>query len=254
MIESALYTGRVTHSRHEPRRHVFSYRTNMLALNLDQLPSLRLGPALGVEQPALMTFHRSDYRGDSSRPLKQTILDEVSEKLGTRPTGEVLLLTQVRSFGFVFNPVSFYYCFGEDGSLSAVLAEITNTPWKERHAYVLPASEGIAEGSFDKRFHVSPFFPMEQRYHWRFSAPGQHLTVEMRSEERGREVFRARLELNRRSLTRSHLIRAAIAQPLLSLKVPLAIYWESLRLWFKRTPFFEHPKSKTALSHDGGVR
>ena len=152
----------------------FEHELYMLYLDLDELGTLELAPLLGVESLGLLSFRRRDYFGDSQRPLKATVLDEVERVLGERPRGPVRLLTQVRSLGVAFNPVSFYYCFAEDGvTLRAVLAEITNTPWGERHAYVVAAdhgstADGGAGAEFAKRIHVSPFLPMDQRYAWRF--------------------------------------------------------------------------------------
>jgi len=165
----------------------------------------------------------------------------------------VRLLTQVRSFGKVFNPVSFYYCFAEDGTtLRAVLAEITNTPWGERHAYVVPACEEGARLAFTKAFHVSPFLPMDQRYDWRYSVPGAALSVEMRNGGRDGEAFRARLTLGRRPLTRASLAAVALGQPFMSWRILAWIYGHALRLWLGGAPVFEHPKS-TRMPTLGGA-
>ena len=138
---SAIYVGTVAHVRRGPKANAFRYRQFMLYLDLDELENLKLGRIFGVERAGPLSFHRSDYRGDSSRALKQVVLDDVERELGERPTGPVRMLTHVRSFGYVFNPVTFYYCFDADGeTLRAIVAEITNTPWQERHAYVLRAN------------------------------------------------------------------------------------------------------------------
>jgi DUF1365 family protein len=145
--------------------------------------------------------------------------------------------------------VSFYYCYDADGtSLRAVLAEITNTPWNERHAYVLRAGEDGADETFAKAFHVSPFLPMEQRYRWRLPVPGESLVVEMENEENGRAAFRARLSLERRPLTRSGLVGMALSRPLMSARILLSIYWQAFRLWLKGAPFYAHPKTRIAAT------
>jgi uncharacterized protein len=176
------------------------------------------------------------------------VRDRGEKALGFRPAGPVRLLTHVRSLGYVFNPVSFYFCHGEDGALRAVVAEITNTPWKERHAYVLPATRDGASATFDKRFHVSPFFPMEQTYSWRLSAPDERLRVEMVNRERGAEVFRAALTLERTAWSPGALRRVTWLQPLMAWKVHAAIYWQALRLWVKGTPFHVHPAKRAAAA------
>ena len=161
----------------------------------------------------------------------------------------ITLITNLRVFGYVFNPVSFYYCFGADGrSLEAVVAEITNTPWGERHAYVVRAGPDGAVCAFAKRFHVSPFFGMEQVYRWTLGAPGERLRVEMRNEEGGREVFGAVLSLRRRAWSAGALWRTALGLPLMAWKVHAAIYWQALRLWVKGVPFHVHPAKRAAAA------
>ena len=235
---SAIYSGVVSHARRGARAHAFSYRMYMLYLDLDELPGL-----------GLRSFRRSDYLGDPSRDLAGEVRDRVEAALGFRPAGPVRLLTHVRSLGYVFNPVSFYYCFDVGGQLlRAVVAEITNTPWGERHAYVLPAGPDGVVSSFDKAFHVSPFYPMEQAYDWRLPVPGQRLEVEMVNLEKGAEVFRARLSLRRKAFSASALRRAALLQPFMAWKVHAAIDWQALRLWVKGVPFHVHPARRPSAA------
>lgn len=251
MTASALYVGGLSHVRRQPR-HAFEHQLYMLYLDLDELKALELFPVLGVEAFGLLSFRRRDYRGDASRPLKQAVLDEVERVLGDRPHGPVRLLTQVRSLGAAFNPVSFYYCFDADGStLRAVLAEITNTPWGQRHAYVLAAQGGEANAEFPKEFHVSPFLGLDHQYVWHLPAPGPALSVEMRNEKDGSEVFRARLALERRPLTRAALLRVALTRPFMSLRILGWIYSHALKLWLKGAPFFAHPKYEPAIGPTG---
>jgi len=241
---TALYRGRVSHARTSPKTHAFSYATYMLALDLDDLDGAqRWMPLFGVERAALMSFRRRDYRGDPARSLADTIRDDVERELGARPTGAVVLLTHVRVFGFVFNPVSFYYCYDADDALVAVVAEITNTPWGERHAYVLRAQGGRASSSFAKTFHVSPFMPMSQRYAWDLSDLDGRVAIAMANLEDGARVFSAKLVMVREPLTRAALLRAALSVPLIGLNVVVSIYWQALLLFLKGTPRFVHPKS-----------
>jgi len=244
---SAIYRGRVTHARRGPGAHAFGYDLYMLYLDLDELPALlAAGGPLRGGRFGLLSFARQDYLAGAPS-LAESVRDRVERELGFRPTGPVRLLTHVRSLGYAFNPVSFYFCFAADGtSLEAVVAEITNTPWSERHAYVLRAAKGGAVASFPKRFHVSPFFPMEQRYRWDIGAPGERLRVEMANDEGGEEVFRARLELSRRPWSAGALWRAALLQPLMAWKVHAAIYWQALRLWMKGATFHTHPSKRAA--------
>jgi len=239
---SAFYLGRVSHVRYAPRRHAFSYRLGMLYLDLDELSALPPSALFGVERARPLSFRRRDYLGDPERPLKDAVLDEVERVLGERPAGPVRLLTQVRAFGYVFNPVSFYYCFDQSGAtLQAVVAEITNTPWGERHRYVIAGEGTGAQARFPKAFHVSPFFPMTQTYDWSFSAPAERLTVGMANEQSGHAVFRASLTLDRYPLSPRRLAGVALTLPLMGWLVHAAIYLQAFKLWCKRAPFFPHP-------------
>jgi DUF1365 family protein len=239
---SAIYLGRLVHRRLGPKPHAFAYRLYMLYLDLDELESLPASRWFGVERARPLSFRRRDYLGDPARPLKTQVLDEVERTLGFRPGGPVRLLTHVRSLGYVFNPVSFYYCFDDAGrEVQAVVSEITNTPWGERHRYVVRARAGGIEARFVKGFHVSPFLAMDQTYAWTFSAPGEQLRVRMRNEVQGSVVFRAQLALVRHPFTAAALRRVAVGLPLMSWRVHAAIYLQALRLWLKGAPFHPHP-------------
>lgn len=249
MTHSAVYEGSVRHDRLEPRAHSFRRCLFMLYLDLDELPGLFRGRWLwSGRRPNLVWFRRADFLGPSERPLKDAVLDRVEQELGRRPAGPVRMLTHLRTFGYVFNPVTFYYCFDEHERLEAVVAEITNTPWNERHAYVLDGagrSAGkVARRRFAKDFHVSPFFGLDQVYRWALRVPGRRLDVHMTNVERGRTVFTARLDLERRPLTAAALARVLVRYPLLTLRVHAAIYVQAFRLWLKRIPFFTHPSKR----------
>jgi hypothetical protein len=245
-VHSALYEGHLAHARKGPRPHRFTYRLHMLYLDLDETGEVfRRSMLLREGRFGLLSFFRGDYLGDPSRPLKQAVLDLVEARLGVRPAGPVRVLTLVRCLGYVFNPVSFYYCFGADGAtLEAVVAEITNTPWKERHAYVLAASDDAVRAVFDKAFHVSPFFDMAQRYRWLIPTPGDTLSVTMVNEQDGQDVFSATLALERHALTPARLLSVVLRQPLMAWLVHLGIYVQAFRLWRKRTPYFAHPAAR----------
>lgn len=247
-LSSAIYEGKLTHTRRGPRRHRFAYRLHMLLLDLDEIERDAL-PRVVFRRGRFgwFSYCRADYLGSPERPLKEAVLDLVHTRLGVRPDGPVRLLTQVRCFGYVFNPVSFYYCFAADGvTLQAIVAEITNTPWQERHAYVLPASTGEVRAVFDKAFHVSPFFAMSQRYRWLLTTPADALVVTMVNEEAGRDVFSATLALARRPLTSARLWALVCRQPLMAWRVHLGIYAQAFRLWLKKTPYFAHPARSSA--------
>jgi DUF1365 family protein len=145
------------------------------------------------------------------------------------------------------NPVSFYYCFGPDGErLDYIVAEINNTPWDERHQYVLGPDAELSGGPtkhyrFGKDFHVSPFMAMNQHYDWRFTTPGERLAVHMVNEEQGQPIFDATLRAERHELCAESIRNTLVRQPLMTGKVISAIYWHALRLRLKGTPFHDHP-------------
>jgi uncharacterized protein len=178
------------------------------------------------------------------------VRDRVERETGRRPAGPVRLLTHLRTFGHCFNPVSFYYCYDATGTrVETIVAEITNTPWGERHAYVLPTDPGQASGEpmrfrIGKVFHVSPFMPMDLDYDWRFTQPGARLAVHMCNRRAGETLFDATLALERREITGTSLARALVRHPVATLNVVTAIHWQALRLWLKRVPFHVHPSRR----------
>jgi uncharacterized protein len=252
-MNSCLYNGWVRHRRAGPTGHEFRYRIFMTYIDLKELPDLFSRFWLwSAERPALARFRRKDYFGAADKPLDAAIRDLVAKETGTRPTGPIRLLTHLRYFGYCFNPVSFYYCFDErDTHVETIVAEVTNTPWGERHAYVLPADSGTDQNGklrfrFDKRFHVSPFLPMDMQYDWRFSPPHDRLLVHMENFRAGEKAFDATLVLERQEITGGALARTLLAFPFITAKVSLAIYWQALRLWLKKAPFHTHPDKLTA--------
>lgn len=248
-----LYRGRVRHVRSTPVEHRFQYAHSLLALDLDTLAHAFEGiPFASLERPNLVSFRRRDYLGRADVPLAEAVRARARAELPTLRDGPITLLTQPRVLGFVFNPVSFYLLHEPDGrGLQAIVAEITNTPWNERHAYALAVARAERDGerlrfSFDKDFHVSPFLEMEVEYVWDFVLAGERLEVGMSCRREGREVFRADLRAERRPLTAGALARALLVQPALSLSAFAAIYWQALRLRLKGAAFHVHPQKRVA--------
>jgi len=255
-VRSALYEGRVYHDRLTPRRHRFQARVFLPLVDLGELERGEL--PIPTRWSPLAWFRRADYMGDPERCLREVVLDRVEAELGRRPEGPVALVGHLRSWLYVFNPVVFYYCYDREERLDAIVAEITNTPWDERHAYVLDARDsGPGAGHrwrFAKDFHVSPFHPMEHEYDWSFRTPGEHLTVHMENLEAGAKVFQAGLTAERRPLTRGSLVRALLRHPLLTWRVTAGIYVHAALLWLKRVPFHVHPSKRGASRPASAVR
>ena len=254
-MASCLYRGWVRHRRNEPVPHAFRYRICLLYLDLAELPDALDGRWLwSARRPALARWHRADHHGDPARSLDAEIRDLAESRTGRRPGGAIRLLTAPRVLGYGFNPVSFYYCFDAgDREVDCVIAEINNTPWGERHCYVLPATHNEGSASklrfrFGKDFHVSPFMPMDMSYDWRFSRPGNRLLVHMENWRDGAARFDATMTLDRVPITGRSLAGALLRYPLLPLKVTTAIYWQAFRLWAKGVPFHTHP-DKTGAGH-----
>jgi DUF1365 family protein len=248
-MKSAIYEGTIRHRRHRPRPNAFEYGLFFMFLDLGELPELfNLHPLWSRERLNAATFRRRDHFGDPAIPLDQAVRDLVESHTGTRPQGPIRMLTHLRYFGYCFNPASFYYCYdSSDRYVETHVLEIHNTPWLERHCYVL--DQRLNEHTFenwrryrlDKAFHVSPFIGMNIKYDMRFREPGETLGVHIIDREAGQILFDATLRLRRRVITRRSLGRVLMEYPLLTLKVSTMIYWQALRLTLKRTPFFDHP-------------
>jgi DUF1365 family protein len=249
-VTSAIYEGWVRHRRTTPKAHDFTYQVFMPYLRLDELPELLDQSWLwSARRPALARFKREDFLGDPALSLDEAVRQRVEEETGQRPTGPIYMLANLRYFGFLINPIACYYCMDESGEqLQYLVAEVTNTPWNERHSYVLTAEAGEdwLRTRFAKTFHVSPFHPMDMEYQWHSNTPGQRLCLHLANSQAGERVFDATMSLKRHPLTAGTLRRFLLRYPVMTAKVAGGIYWEALRIWLKGNPYFPHPSSTTA--------
>ena len=219
----------------------------MVWLDLTELSQAFRGRWLwSASRPAVARFRREDYLGPQDRSLETAVRDLVAARTGQRPVGAVRVLTHLRYFGYCFNPVTFYYCYDTEDRLETVVAEVTNTPWKERFQYVLPLNAAghtgdMHEWRFAKQFHVSPFLPMDMDYEWRCNTPRDALAVHIKNHRDGHEVFAATLALRRAPLTGRSLAAALAGFPFLTALVVARIHWQALRLWLKGNRFHLHP-------------
>jgi len=251
-VNSRLCQGWVSHRRLGPRVHAFRYRIGMFLVDLDEQPSLLgLSPWLAASRLAPLSWRERDYLPALTRsglPLADAARQLVAQACGTAPGGRVQLLTQPRCWGLSFNPVSFYFCHGDDGQLAAILLEVRNTPWRERYHYVLPVQPDTPHDfSVAKAFHVSPFLPLDMDYRLHFRLDGPRIRIHMENWRQGSKAFEADLALQCQALDRAAVHRYLLSFPWMSLRTVAAIYWQALRLLLKRTPIHDHAPSQGQL-------
>lgn len=235
---SAIYFGRVMHRRLRPVQHRFVYRVFSLLLDIDDVPHLAQGSRLfSHNRWNLFSFHDKDHGPRDGTALRPWIESQLRKAGIDTAGGPVRLLCFPRMFGYVFNPLSVWFCHRPDGELAAVLYEVSNT-FGEHHGYLLevPPGQGsrqIIRQSCAKRFYVSPFIDMAAVYRFRLREPGERLAILIREAVAEGELLIATLEGQRAEFRDAALLRAALAYPLMTLKVFAAIHWEALRLWRK---------------------
>jgi DUF1365 family protein len=243
-MESALYVGTLRHRRFEPKRHEFSYDLFMAFLDIDRLPELmRVSPFAGYDRFNWASFQERDHFGDPQLPLRERLRADATAHGVALPDGPIFLLTHLRYLGYVFNPVSFFYCYNAAGHLETILAEVKNT-FGESHNYWLD-QRSAGPRLHAKLMHVSPFMPMEMEYRFTMPAPrfepGARLVAQMNTLQSGRSCFDATLRMERRPWNAASLHSALLRFPWMTAKVIGAIHWEALQLYFKKLKVFTHP-------------
>lgn len=245
-LTSCIYHGWVRHRRFAPSTHRFQYKVFMMYIDLSELSDvLSKSPLWSTKRWALARFKRSDYFGDAQQDLHLAVRQLVNRELGLNLNGAVHMLSNFRYFGFIINPLSVYYCFDEARALRAMVLEVTNTPWGKSHCYVLPCdpNEKKQRISFTKALHVSPFHPINMTYKLCCTTPRDTLALHLENwtdENNEGCVFDATLGLQREEITGAALNRILIAYPFMTLKVFFGIYWQAMKLYFKKVPVFKY--------------
>ena len=264
VLNSAIYSGNLQHSRFGEKPHRFSYKIFMMYLDLDELEAVFSKSIFwSYKKPSLAWMKQSDYFIKSgistvkAPSLKKSVQQFVSTESGEPFSGRICLLTNIRYFGFIINPISCYYCFDEQEQLKYVVAEVTSTPWNEVHRYLLKMSQtnsvqNIHQIDFSKKLFVSPFMPMEMLYQWRSNTPGEQLWINLKNfqvsdsgeADKSNPVFDASLSLKRKEITTQSLNLILIQFPLMTVKIAVGIYWQALKILLKGIPLIKHSKKQ----------
>lgn len=241
--------GHVVHHRKTPHRHRFKYRMCWCLFDLDQLPQWMDRSKLWRHNRwALFSLRDTDYINSEPRPIKQKLQQFLAQQAGTAFCGQVFLFTHPRFLGYGFNSVNFYFCF-EQQKLQHIVSEITNTPWGEKHLYwhdcrTHAAVDGVHEFNFSKQFHISPFLAMDMQYLWRFTVTPENIGVNMAVDKNGVNVMNVVLDTKITPLMENNINSQPWMKWFQPWKMALGIYWQAAKLWFKKTPFYDHPKSQ----------
>ena len=254
-FQSTVYRGYVVHARLRPKRHRLRYTVFSLLLDLDELPKLdRKLRFFAYNGSAPLSFHDADHGPANGNQLRPWIEEQLAEAGIVTNGGAIRLLCYPRIFGYVFNPLSVYFCYQQSGELAAILYEVCNT-YRERHTYIIPvADEGraIVRQSCSKALYVSPFIDMEAVYRFRIVPPAEKVSVTIRQEDAEGLLLAASFFGSREDLTQWSLMRCFLGLPLLSVKVILGIHWEALKMWLKGFPIYQHSPSPTSVSSSVG--
>lgn len=241
---SSAYVGRVVHARKRPRAHRLKYSVFYLLLDLEELPQLsRKLRLFGYNRRGVFSFHERDHGPRDGANLRDWVGSQLEYAGIAIPGGQVKILCLPRILGYVFNPISIFYCYDRDGHFKAALYEVSNT-FRESHTYLLPVAEGDAEmvhHTFDKQLYVSPFIPMDCRYAIALRNPDDHASIAIRESDADGDLLAATFHGTRTPLTDRFLAGTFARFPLLTLKVMVGIHWDALKLWVKGTPVFRHP-------------
>jgi hypothetical protein len=262
---SAIYTGTVRHRRFSPKKHEFKYRVFMMYLDTLEIETLfSLSKFWSLSRFAPVQLKRADFHIDRDHieqeelpGIAESVRNTIQTATGSRPAGPIRMLVNLRYWGICMNPLSTYYCFDDAGeNLVAILAEVHNTPWNQRHAYVLTGENFTHKQrvNFVKKLHVSPFNPVAMDYHWHSTTPNKTLALHLENWQNNTKIMDASLTLVREPINASSMNRILIRFPWMTAKVIVGIYWQALKLWLKGTPIYNHTDLKSTQQHPQAVK
>lgn len=250
--ESAIFVGKIGHSRFAPRPRAFSYKIYMAYIDLDEIEGRsaakpfagsRLFSSTSRRPSIPAQFRRDDFYGDPENLLSEEIRTLVEDRTGDRPDGPIRVLANLRTFGYQFNPIAVYYCFDASGErLSHVVADVGNIPYGENHAYVFAANADGAtiDGTAKKMMHVSPFLEMDYTYRLRTSLPTDELGVLVSNSRDDVVEFSAALRLRRTPATAAQLRRTLRRFPAMTISVTAKIFWQALKMKLRGYRWYPH--------------
>ncbi|WP_299568186.1 DUF1365 domain-containing protein [uncultured Shewanella sp.] len=261
-FSSGIYQGEVSHRRFTPKSHSFSYDMALMAINLDEISQLeKVSRLFGMSKWSLLKFNPQDYLNSLASQFEEQAVEQLEtdnsilspasalkqrvmwtiKQLGAKfDCDEVIFAGQIRHFGFYFSPVNFYFCY-QAGQPIYMLAEVSNTPWDQRHCYLVDIQD---TQTTDKVFHVSPFLNLDMHYQWKIVPPSKRLNVTIQNrDDDNKKLFDASLHLQRKPFSSANVRQMLTAFPVMTMKIMWGIYWQAFKLFVKKIPFVAHPQT-----------
>ena len=245
-----IYTGKVYHQRYFPKQHSFSYKLFMLALDVEQMNKQQGATGVfGFSRFKPLWFNAKDYltpdigsknlHHGEPNSLTDRITDKVQQLGGSEDISRITMLAQVRCFGIYFSPANFYFCYNYNNECEQMLVEVSNTPWHERHYYLVDVRQKYI---CEKEFQVSPFLDLNMRYHWHVIPPEKNNTLHIDIENYKthgdmKKVFAAGLAMQAKPLTAKNIFKTWCSLPVMTMKIVASIYWQAVKLFIRRIPF-----------------